>query len=44
VALPVAAAAHQLYLLAEAAGLGEADDSAIATLLASRTRDQTEQG
>jgi 3-hydroxyisobutyrate dehydrogenase len=44
VALPVAAAAHQLYLLAQAAGLGEADDSAIATLLASRTRDQTEQG
>ena len=39
VALPVAAAAHQLYLLAEAAGLGEADDSAIATLLASRARD-----
>ena len=34
VALPVAAAAHQLYLLAQAAGLGEADDSAIATLLA----------
>jgi 3-hydroxyisobutyrate dehydrogenase len=39
VALPVAAAAHQLYLLAQAAGLGEADDSAIATLLASRAQD-----
>ena len=39
VALPVAAAAHQLYLLAQAAGLGEADDSAIATLLASRAGD-----
>jgi 3-hydroxyisobutyrate dehydrogenase len=34
VALPVAGAAHQLYLLAQAAGLGAADDSTIATLLA----------
>jgi 3-hydroxyisobutyrate dehydrogenase len=33
-ALPVAAAAHQLYLLAQAAGLGSADDSTVATLLA----------
>jgi 3-hydroxyisobutyrate dehydrogenase len=33
-ALPVAAAAHQLYLLAQAAGLGAADDSTVATLLA----------
>jgi 3-hydroxyisobutyrate dehydrogenase len=31
--LPVAAAAHQLYLLAQAAGLGGSDDSAVATLL-----------
>jgi len=31
--LPVAGAAHQLYLLAQAAGLGAADDSEIATLL-----------
>jgi 3-hydroxyisobutyrate dehydrogenase len=37
VALPVAAAAHQLYLLAQAAGLGGADDSEIATLLAARS-------
>jgi 3-hydroxyisobutyrate dehydrogenase len=36
-ALPVAAAAHQLYLLAQAAGLGGADDSEIATLLAPRS-------
>jgi 3-hydroxyisobutyrate dehydrogenase len=36
-ALPVAAAAHQLYLLAQAAGLGGADDSEIATLLAARS-------
>ena len=34
VALPVASAAHQLYLLARAAGLAAADDSEIATLLA----------
>jgi 3-hydroxyisobutyrate dehydrogenase len=34
VALPVAGAAHQLYLLAQAAGRGADDDSAIATLLA----------
>jgi 3-hydroxyisobutyrate dehydrogenase len=34
VALPVAAAAHQLFLLAQAAGLAAADDSAVATLLA----------
>ncbi len=38
VALPVAAAAHQLYLLAQAAGLGGADDSEIATLLAARSQ------
>ena len=44
VALPVAAAAHQLYLLAQAAGLGEADDSAIATLLASRAQDRNGPG
>jgi 3-hydroxyisobutyrate dehydrogenase len=44
VALPVAAAAHQLYLLAQAAGLGEADDSAIATLLASRDQDRNGPG
>ncbi len=36
-ALPVAGAAHQLYLLAQAAGLGAADDSQIATLLAARS-------
>jgi len=34
IALPVAGAAHQLYLLAQAAGRGAADDSTIATLLA----------
>ncbi len=34
IALPVAGAAHQLYLLAQAAGQGAADDSTIATLLA----------
>jgi 3-hydroxyisobutyrate dehydrogenase len=33
IALPVAGAAQQLYLLAQAAGLGAADDSAVATLL-----------
>ncbi|HEU5420114.1 MAG TPA: NAD(P)-dependent oxidoreductase [Streptosporangiaceae bacterium] len=33
IALPVAGAAHQLYLLARAAGLAAADDSAVATLL-----------
>lgn len=33
VALPVAAAAEQLYLLGQAAGLGAADDSTITTLL-----------
>jgi len=36
-ALPVAGAAHQLYLLAQAAGLGAADDSQVATLLAARS-------
>jgi 3-hydroxyisobutyrate dehydrogenase len=30
---PLAAAAHQLYLLAEAAGLGACDDSTIVTVL-----------
>jgi 3-hydroxyisobutyrate dehydrogenase-like beta-hydroxyacid dehydrogenase len=44
VALPVAAAAHRLYLLAQAAGLGEADDSAVATLLASHGQDRTGPG
>jgi len=38
VALPVAGAAHQLYLLAQAAGQGAADDSAIATMLAPAAR------
>ena len=33
VPLPLAAAAQQLYLLAEAAGLGAHDDSSIVTLL-----------
>jgi 3-hydroxyisobutyrate dehydrogenase len=37
-ALPVAGAAHQLYLLAQAAGQGAADDSAIATLLGPAAR------
>lgn len=36
VALPVAAAAQQLYLLAQAAGLGASDDSTVATLLLGR--------
>jgi 3-hydroxyisobutyrate dehydrogenase len=33
VPVPLAAAAHQLYLLAEAAGLGACDDSTIGTVL-----------
>jgi 3-hydroxyisobutyrate dehydrogenase len=33
VPLPLAAAAHQLYLIAEAAGLGAADDSSVVTIL-----------
>lgn len=33
VPLPLAAAAEQLYLIAEAAGLGAADDSAVVTIL-----------
>ena len=33
VPLPLAAAAHQLYLIAEAAGLGAQDDSSVVTIL-----------
>jgi len=33
VPLPLAAAAHQLYLIAEAAGLGAQDDSSVVTVL-----------
>ncbi len=36
IALPVAAAAQQLFLLGQAAGLGAADDSTIATVLSQR--------
>ena len=39
VPLPLAAAAAQLYLLAEAAGLGAADDSSLVTILSPNTRD-----
>ncbi|TNM59552.1 NAD(P)-dependent oxidoreductase [Streptomyces sp. NP160] len=37
-AAPVAAAAEQLFLLGEAAGLGEADDSAVVRVLSPRRR------
>jgi 3-hydroxyisobutyrate dehydrogenase len=33
VPLPLAAAAEQLYLIAEAAGLGAQDDSSVVTIL-----------
>ena len=39
VPLPLTAAAAQLYLLAEAAGLGAADDSSLVTILSPNTRD-----
>ena len=37
VPLPLAAAAQQLYLIAEAAGLGASDDSSVVTILSPRT-------
>jgi 3-hydroxyisobutyrate dehydrogenase len=36
--LPLAAAAQQLYLIAEAAGLGDRDDSSVITILSPDTR------
>lgn len=40
VPLPLAAAAQQLYLLAEAGGLGAADDSSVVTVLSPRVQAQ----
>ncbi|MCW2812403.1 MAG: oxidoreductase [Friedmanniella sp.] len=40
VPLPLAAAAQQLYLIAEAAGLGAQDDSSVVTVLSPVTRDE----
>ena len=37
VPLPLAAAAQQLYLIAEAAGLGAQDDSSVVTILSPKT-------
>ncbi len=42
VPLPLAAAAEQLYLIAESAGLGAADDSAIVTILSPDTNPRSE--
>ena len=41
VPLPLAAAAQQLYLIAEAAGLGAADDSSVVTVLSPPRPDET---
>jgi 3-hydroxyisobutyrate dehydrogenase len=41
VPLPLAAAAQQLFLIAEAAGLGASDDSSVVTVLSPDTRDGT---
>jgi 3-hydroxyisobutyrate dehydrogenase len=41
VPLPLAAAAQQLFLIAEAAGLGASDDSSVVTVLSPDTRDDT---
>lgn len=41
VPLPLAAAAQQLYLMAEAAGLGADDDSSVVTMLSPRRPDET---
>ena len=43
VPLPLAAAAQQLYLIAEAAGLGASDDSSVVTILSPKNATDTDQ-
>ena len=44
VPLPLAAAAQQLYLIAEAAGLGDQDDSSVVTLLSPASPEEGRRG